>query len=125
VTVNVSGGSGTNEDGGKSVPVTINISNVGGNTDAGDVASGDGPGSAGAGGTGDGSGGGGGGAAPDEPRNFSTSGKDDKEDASDHSMFSKDISEAGDTEPTAKPEEKESILQPLNYAASWIRDLLK
>ena len=129
VTVNVSGGSGTNADGGKSVPVTINISNVGGNTGAGEVQSGDGPGSSGTGGKGDGSGGGGGGAAPDEPRNFSTSGKDDKEDASDHSMFSKDISEAGDTEPAAKPEEKpeakESTLDPINAGSDWIRDLLK
>ena len=129
VTVNVSGGSGTNEDGGKSAPVTINISNVGGNTDAGNVASGDGPGAAGAGGKGDGSGGGGGGAAPDEPRNFSTSGKDEKKDESDPSMFSKDISEAGDSEPTVKPEEKpeekESTLDPVNSGSDWIRDLLK
>jgi hypothetical protein len=125
VTVNVSGGSGTNEDGGKASPVTINISNVGGNTGAGEVTSGDGPGSSGTGGKGDGSGGGGGGAAPDEPRNFSTSGKDEKKDESDPSMFSKDISEAGKTEPAAKPEEKESVLMPLNSAASWIRDLFK
>jgi hypothetical protein len=129
VTVNVSGGSGTNEDGGKSAPVTINISNVGGNTDAGNVASGDGPGAAGAGGKGDGSGGGGGGAAPDEPRNFSTSSKDEKKDESDPSMFSKDISEAGDSEPAAKPEEKpeekESTLDPINSGSDWIRDLLK
>jgi len=78
VNVTLSGNSGTGSNGGKTpAPVTINISNVGGTTDAGNVASGDGPGSAGEGGKADGSdGGGGGGAAPDEPNNYSTSGKD-------------------------------------------------
>ena len=45
----------------------INISGVGGQTDAGSVASGDGPGSPGTGGSGKGSGGGGGGGLPDDP----------------------------------------------------------
>jgi len=57
----------------KKAPVTINVSNVGGTTGSGKVASGDGPGSAGTGGKGDGSGGGGGGAAPDEPKNYAKS----------------------------------------------------
>ena len=58
-------------------PITLNISNVGGRTDAGNVASGDGPGASGSGGHAPGGfGGGGGGASPDEPMNFSTQGKD-------------------------------------------------
>jgi len=88
VTVTISGSSSTEtssgagaKKGGKGSgkpagPITLNISNVGGKTDAGNVASGDGPGAAGEGGSGKGSGGGGGGAAPDEPKNFSSSGKD-------------------------------------------------
>jgi hypothetical protein len=57
-------------------PITLNISNVGGRTDAGNVASGDGPGAKGeAAGSATGSPGGGG-ASPDEPDNFSTSKKD-------------------------------------------------
>lgn len=82
VNLTISGNSGTgsnSEGGGKGTPIIINISNVGGRTDAGNVASGDGPGAAGEGGKGEGSGGGGGGAAPDEPNNFSTSGKDKQE----------------------------------------------
>jgi len=76
VNLTISGNSGTGSNGeGKSAPITINISNVGGRTDAGDVASGDGPGAEGEGGSGEGSGGGGGGAAPDEPDDYST-GKD-------------------------------------------------
>ena len=74
VTVTLSGDSGSNNSkkGGKAgkgskAPVNINISNVGGTTKAGHVASGDGPGSSGTGGSGKGSGGGGGGAAPSEP----------------------------------------------------------
>jgi hypothetical protein len=88
VTVTISGSSSTETSSGAGAkkgkgkdskpagPITLNISNVGGKTDAGNVASGDGPGSSGTGGKGDGSGGGGGGAAPDEPENYSTSGKD-------------------------------------------------
>ena len=57
-------------------PITLNISNVGGKTDAGSTTSGDGPGAGGTGGRGSGSGGGGGGASPDEPENYSTSHKD-------------------------------------------------
>lgn len=88
VTVTISGSSSTETSSGAgakkgkgkggepAAPITLNISNVGGRTDAGNVASGDGPGAAGEGGSGKGSGGGGGGAAPDEPNNFSTSGKD-------------------------------------------------
>ena len=67
VTVTVSGDSGKKGKGSKKSPTTINISHVGGTTDAGNVASGDGPGSTGVGGKGSGSGGGGGGAAPSEP----------------------------------------------------------
>ena len=88
VTVTISGSSSTETSSGAgakkgkgkggepAAPITLNISNVGGRTDAGNVASGDGPGAAGEGGSGRGSGAGGGGAAPDEPKNFSTSGKD-------------------------------------------------
>ena len=70
------GKSGSKE---KERPIHINISNVGGRTDAGNVASGDGPGASGSGGKSKGksSGGGGGGAAPDEPEHYST-GKDAK-----------------------------------------------
>jgi len=128
VTLSGNSGTGSNSDGGKEAPVTINISNVGGTTDAGDVASGDGPGSAGEGGKGEGSGGGGGGASPDEPRNFSTSKKDEKKDESDSSMFDKDDdAEDKDKTPEAVPEAApvDASLTPLNYAASWIRDLLK
>jgi len=129
VTLSGNSGTGSNSDGEKGEPITINISNVGGTTDAGDVASGDGPGSAGEGGSGKGSGGGGGGASPDEPRNFSTSKKDEKKDESDSSMFDKDddadkapedaAPAAAPVAPTAAP------LKPLNSAASWIRELLK
>jgi len=88
VNVTISGSSSTDtssgagakkgDGGGKpAAPITINISNVGGTTDAGNVASGDGPGASGSGGTApNGFGGGGGGASPDEPKNFSTQGKD-------------------------------------------------
>jgi len=89
VTVTISGSSTTEtssgagakkggKGGGKPAgPITLNISNVGGRTDAGNVASGDGPGASGSGGTApNGFGGGGGGASPDEPKNFSTQGKD-------------------------------------------------
>jgi len=76
VNVTISGNSGTGSNkgagskkghskgkgGSEDSPITINISNVGGTTDAGDVASGDGPGALGTGGKGSGSGGGGGGA---------------------------------------------------------------
>jgi len=80
VNVTISGSSGTSSSGGsggsgREAPITINISNVGGRTDAGEVASGDGPGSPGTGGKGDGSGGGGGGAAPSEPSDMSSPGK--------------------------------------------------
>jgi len=89
VTVTISGSSSTEtssgagaKKGGKGSgkpagPITLNISNVGGRTDAGNVASGDGPGASGSGGHApNGFGGGGGGASPDEPKNFSTQGKD-------------------------------------------------
>ena len=68
-------------DGGndKKSPITINISNVGGKTDAGNVASGDGPGASGAGGSGKGSGGGGGGAAPSEPKDLGSFLSDDND----------------------------------------------
>lgn len=89
VTVTISGSSSTETSsgagskksgkGGKAqpqAPITLNISNVGGKTDAGNVASGDGPGAKGsAGGKATGSPGGGG-ASPDEPENYSTSRKD-------------------------------------------------
>src|SRR5665213_955086 len=132
VTISGNSGTGSNSDGEAGEPITINISNVGGTTDAGDVASGDGPGSAGEGGKGEGSGGGGGGASPDEPRNFSTSKKDEKKDESDSSMFDKDDdadkapADATPAAPVAPaPEENKAFLKPLNSAASWIRDLLK
>jgi hypothetical protein len=130
VTISGNSGTGSNSDGEKGEPITINISNVGGTTDAGDVASGDGPGSAGEGGKGEGSGGGGGGASPDEPRNFSTSKKDEKKDESDSSMFDKDDDADKkapvDATPAAPaPAEEKASLKPLNFAASWIRDLLK
>jgi hypothetical protein len=89
VTVTISGSSSTETSSGAgakkgkgkggepAAPITLNISNVGGRTDAGNVASGDGPGASGSGGTApNGFGGGGGGASPDEPANFSTQGKD-------------------------------------------------
>jgi hypothetical protein len=79
LTISGNSGTGSNSDGGKATPITINISNIGGRTDAGNVASGDGPGAKGDGGSGRGSGGGGGGAAPDEPSNFSTASKDKKD----------------------------------------------
>jgi len=79
VNVTISGSSGTSGGSGggsgREAPITINISNVGGRTEAGEVESGDGPGSAGTGGKGDGSGGGGGGAAPSEPSDMSSPGK--------------------------------------------------
>jgi len=75
VTVTVSGDSGKGKSkGGKKSPTTINISNVGGTTEAGNVASGDGPGSSGTGGKGSGSGGGGGGATPSEPEGMAKGG---------------------------------------------------
>ncbi|HEY5235753.1 MAG TPA: hypothetical protein VIJ14_06215, partial [Rhabdochlamydiaceae bacterium] len=77
-------------------PITINISHVGGQTDAGSTTSGDGPGALGTGGKGDGSGGGGGGAAPDEPKNFSTSGKDSPQKAG---ASSKDAPATGSKKP--------------------------
>ena len=89
VTVTISGSSSTETSSGAgakkgkgkggepAAPITLNISNVGGRTDAGNVASGDGPGASGSGGHApNGFGGGGGGASPDEPKNFSTQGKD-------------------------------------------------
>lgn len=88
VTVTISGSSSTETSSGAgakkgkgkggepAAPITLNISNVGGRTDAGNVASGDGPGAHGDGGSGEGSGGGGGGASPDEPDDYSTSRKD-------------------------------------------------
>ena len=79
LTISGNSGTGSNSEGGAPSPITINISNIGGRTDAGDTQSGDGPGAEGEGGSGEGSGGGGGGAAPDEPDNFSTSGKDAKQ----------------------------------------------
>src|SRR5665213_997298 len=92
VTVTISGSSSTETSSGAGAkkgkgkdskpagPITLNISNVGGRTDAGNVASGDGPGASGSGGHApNGFGGGGGGASPDEPKNFSTQGKDKKD----------------------------------------------
>ena len=79
VTLTISGDSGgKGKKGSSKAPTTINISNVGGKTDAGNVASGDGPGSSGTGGKGDGSGGGGGGAAPSEPEGMSPDNKPKK-----------------------------------------------